>query len=222
MKKKFRFLATSDWHSDLNLISAIEQYVDMNSIDFILFTGDLLEKDIKFNKMFKPFKDKQIFMVPGNHETKKGIKILEEHYNVHLIGNKPIRINDHIALFGTNYLNVGPFGIHEQDVLDNMIVNFDAIKDMPIKIQLNHIPPADTTIGDASPFSFIGGSPALRIFLENFEPDITFVGHIHESSGLEEIVNKTRVINTAQTFKVFDVDVDTKKIEELKQKSKKK
>lgn len=222
MKNKFRFLATSDWHSDTNLISAIEKYVDMNSIDFVLFTGDLLEKDIAFEKMLRPFKDKQIFMVPGNHETKKAIKLLEQHYKVHLIGNQPIRINDKIALFGTNYLSIGPYGIPEQDVLDNMIANFNAISDMPIKIQLNHIPPDDTEIGDASPFSFIGGSPALRIFLENFQPDITFVGHIHESSGLEEIVNKTRVINTAQSFKVFDIDVDKNQILEVKQKRKKK
>lgn len=221
MKRKFRFLATSDWHSDLNIISAIEQYVDMNSIDFIIFTGDLQDKRVEFSKMFKPFKDKQIFMVPGNHETKKGLELLKKHYKVHLVGNSPIRINDDIALFGTNYLCVGPFGIPEQNVLDNMIENFVAIKDMPIKIQLNHIPPIDTQIGDASPFPFVTGSPALRLFLENFEPDVTFVGHIHESSGLEEIVNKTRVINTASTFKVFDIDVDKKKINEVKQKKKK-
>ncbi len=215
MKTKFRFVATSDWHSNLNVTNAIEKYVDFDSIDFVIMTGDISENDNDFEKLFKPFKDKQIFFVPGNHESDTAIESLIKHYSIHLVGNSPVKINNDIAIFGTNYLSVGPFGIPEQEVLDNMVQNFKAIEDVPIKIQLNHIPPIDTEIGDASPFPFITGSPALRIFLDNFSPDITFVGHIHETSGLEEIVNKTRVINTAFTFKVFEVDTEKKEIKEV-------
>lgn len=218
MKNKLRFLATSDLHSNLNLVNAIDKYTNFDEIDFVIFTGDLSDKKNDFSKLLKPFKDKQIFMVPGNHETSKKIDLLKEHYNVHLVGNSPVLFGNDLALFGTNYLSIGPEGIPEQEVLNNMVENFKAIENIKTKIHLNHIPPHGTKLGDASPFfPMIAGSEALRVFLEDFSPDVTFVGHIHESSGLEEIVNKTRVINLAETFKVFEVDSEKGTIEEIKQ-----
>ena len=223
VKRKLRFLATGDIHSDINLVNAIEQYTNMEDIDFVIFTGDLSDKKQDFGKLLGVFKDKRIFMVPGNHESKKGLEALKKHYKVHLIGNSPIVFGEDLAIFGSNYINVGPYGLEEQSVFENIVQNFDAIKDTKFKIHLSHVPPVGTKIGDASPFfPFIGGSDAVRVFLENFEPDVTFVGHIHESSGLEEIVNKTNVINIGRTFKVFEFDRDKHKLSEMKPKSKKK
>ncbi len=215
-KDKIRFLATGDFHSDLKLINNIKQYNDLNSIDFIVFTGDLSEKNNDFKKLLNVFKGKQIFMVPGNHETKTKLKKLEDHYNVHMIGNKPVRVHKDLVLFGTNYLGIGHYGISEQQVFDNLLANFDAIKDAKCKIHLSHIPPDDTKIANASPFfPFIKGSEAVRVFLDNFHPDLTLCGHIHETSGLEEIVNKTKVVNVAQTSKLFEFDTKTSKLKIL-------
>ena len=67
---KIKLLATGDFHSDVNLINAIDKYVNIDEIDFVLFTGDLSDKSDDFNKLLHIFKGKQIFMVPGNHETR--------------------------------------------------------------------------------------------------------------------------------------------------------
>lgn len=211
---KIKFLATGDIHSNQKFINHIAKNSNIDSINFVVLIGDISEKKDDYNELLKIFKGKQIFMIPGNHETKKGIKNLQKHYNVHLVGNAPIKINEDLALFGTNYLHIGPFGIHEQQVFENLIENHKAIENIPFKIHLAHIPPAGTLIGEMSPF--IGASHAQRLFLEHFNPDISLVGHIHESSGLEEIVNKTKVINVGQTFKIFEFDTDKRKLKIIK------
>lgn len=207
MKSKIRFLATADLHSDLKFMDVIDKNVDLKKIDFIILGGDVSEKKNDFGKLLEIFKGKQIFMVPGNHENKRNLKALKEHYNVHLIGNSPVRIGEDLAIFGTNYVPIGPYGISEEEIFRNLVANYEAIKDAKVKIHLSHIPPIGTLIGDASPFfPMIGGSIGVRHFLENFKPDVALVGHIHESSGLEEIVNKTKVINVGRSFRVFEFD----------------
>lgn len=209
MKKKIRFLATGDFHSDKKLISNIQKYNNFNEIDFVIFTGDLTEKKNDFKHLLSVFNGKQIFMVPGNHETKKHLSLLKKHYNVHLVGNSPVLINDDLALFGTNYINIGPYGIDEHSIFENLVENFNTVKDVKNKILLSHIPPIGTQIGDASPlFPMISGSMPIRMFLEHFDPGIALVGHIHETSGLEEIVNKTKVVNVGRTSKLFEFDTE--------------
>jgi hypothetical protein len=212
-KDKIRFLATGDFHSDLNLIKAIKKYNNMNELDFILFTGDLSEKDNDFKKLLGVFKGKEIFMVPGNHENQKHLNNLKKHYNVHLIGNAPVKVHDDLVLFGSNYIGIGPYGVFEEEIFENLVDNFNSVKDHKLKVMLNHIPPLGTKIGDASPY--VPGSEGVRVFLENFTPDLALCGHIHESSGLEEIVNKTKVINVGRTFKVFEFDTKKGKLKVL-------
>jgi len=220
MKRKLKFLACSDLHSDLDLVNKISRSVDFKSIDFILFNGDLSDEKNDFKKLIKPFLDsnKEIFMIPGNHDTKSGIRKLKEFYNIKLIGNRPLIFgDDELAIFGTNYLEIGPFGKFDEDVFDNMVDNFKAISNVKFKIQMNHIPACETKLGDASPYPFVLGSEPLSQFLkaDEFCPDVCFVGHIHETSGLEEIVNKTKVINLAETFKVFEFDFKKSKLREV-------
>lgn len=220
MKRKIRFLATSDIHSDQNLLNAIEQYTDWEDIDFVVLTGDLSDKKNDFENILSTFQDKKILMVPGNHETRKSIESLKTSYNIHLIGNNPLIINQNLVFFGSNYMSIGQYGINEEKVFENIIQNYEAIKDIKCKVHLSHIPPAETIIGNASPFfPIIEGSVAVREFLENFKPNMTLVGHIHESSGLEEIVNETKVVNIGKTFKIFEFDNETIEINEIKPKT---
>lgn len=216
-KNKIKFLATGDFHSDLKLVKRIKDSKHFNDIDFILFIGDLSEKNNDFKDLFGNFKGKQIFMVPGNHESKQQLDILEKNYNVHLLGNAPVKIHDNLALFGSNYVPLGPYAISEEDIFENLKNNFDAVKDFKFKIMLNHLPPHNTTIGDMSPFAFIEGGRGVREFIDNFTPEIALCGHIHESSGLEEIVNKTKVINVGRTFKIFEFDTEKEILQEIKE-----
>lgn len=220
MSKKIRFLATGDIHSNKKIIDNISKNVDFNNIDYILLLGDISDKKDDFSTLLSLFKKKSIFMVLGNHETKKKKDILEKHYSITMVGNKPININQDLVIFGTNYLNIGQYSKSELEIFEDLLEKHDKIKDHKFKIMLSHIPPSDTKIGNKSIFfPFIGGSEAIRVFLEKYKIDLTLVGHIHESSGLEELVSKehkNRVLNVAQTFKIIEFNTETGKIEILK------
>jgi len=212
-----KFLAASDLHSDLKLIEKIKKEIEKTEIDFIILTGDISEKKNDFSQLLGIFKNKDIFLIPGNHETKKQIEILKKHYNVHLIGNNPVLINEHLAIFGSNYLPIGEFRLNEKKIFENIVNNFNQIKNIKTKIFLSHMPAANTKLGNASPYyPYIGGSDATLNFLNKYNVDLTLVGHIHESSGLEEIVNKNKVVNIAKTFKIFEFDAKKNKINEIK------
>lgn len=133
---KITFLATGDIHSDKDIIKNIQKYNNFEKIDFILLTGDLSDKKNDFKEIFSIFKNKPIFMVPGNHETKKQLRILEKNYNIHILGNKPVNFEDKLAIFGSNYLNLGEMGRDEQNILDDIINNLKPIEHIKNKILL--------------------------------------------------------------------------------------
>lgn len=217
---KIRFLATGDLHSDKKLIEQIKKQThNLQDIDYVLLVGDISEKNNDLKDMLGLFQSKPIFMAPGNHETKKKLEIMTKHYGVELIGNNPIQINKDLVIFGSNYTNMGEMGVHEEDLFIDMIDKHKAIKNTKHKIMLSHMPPDATNIGDASIFfPFIGGSIAVREFLEHYSIDMTLVGHIHETSGLEEIVSEkqqNRVLNVGVTFKIIEFDTETGEIKIL-------
>jgi Icc-related predicted phosphoesterase len=52
----------------------------------------------------------------------------------------------------------------------------------------------------------ISGSYTLRKFIQNNDKVILNIhGHMHETGGLEEIINKTKVLNVAREVKLVEI-----------------
>ena len=217
MKNKISFLATGDIHSDLKFLRKIKKKVDFNKIDIILMIGDISDKNKDFGKIFSYFEKKPILLSLGNHETKKKIEVLKNHYkNITILGDFPIKLSSDLAVFGSKFLNLGHLSRTEDEIYNNLKDNFNQIKGIKYKIFLSHIPPSNTTIGDSSVlFPFIGGSEGVRDFIDNHKIDLTLVGHIHESSGLEEIVSNNLVVNVGKTYKIIEFDLEKRKLKLL-------
>ncbi|MEJ2034326.1 MAG: metallophosphoesterase, partial [Deltaproteobacteria bacterium] len=62
-----------------------------------------------------------------------------------------------------------------------------------VRILVSHTPPYGTTTDRLSNGTH-AGSPALRQFIEEEQPDLCLCGHIHEARG-EDILGRTRVLN---------------------------
>lgn len=211
--EKVKFLSVSDIHSDEKLIKKIEKKVNLDDIDFVIIAGDISDKNDDFSKLLSPFKDKKIFMAPGNHDSTQQINSLVKNYNIELIGNQPIKINDKLWMFGTNYITLGEKKVNDDELFKILSKEYLKIPENTTKIMVCHEPPQNSKIGDASPF--VPGSKGVARFLEVFEPDKFICGHIHESSGLEEIINKTSTFNSAQTYGIFEFDSEKNEIKKL-------
>jgi len=60
-----------------------------------------------------------------------------------------------------------------------------------------------------------GGSKVLYSFIKEMQPLIAIHGHIHETGGLEEIINKTRVINAARSIFVIELSESEIKVKKI-------
>lgn len=54
---------------------------------------------------------------------------------------------------------------------------------------------------------FVGfpGSKSVKKAIKEFKPNILINSHIHEAGGLEEDIDKTRVINVSRKPKIFEI-----------------
>ena len=59
--------------------------------------------------------------------------------------------------------------------------------------------------GGKAEFSGFEGSKAVRKAIEEFHPEILINAHIHEASGIEEQIGKTKVINVSRKAKIFEI-----------------
>jgi len=103
--------------------------------------------------------------------------------------------------------------VNDDELFKILSKEYLKIPENTTKIMVCHEPPQNSKIGDASPF--VPGSKGVARFLEVFEPDKFICGHIHESSGLEEIINKTSTFNSAQTYGIFEFDSEKNEIKKL-------
>lgn len=215
---KVRFLVTGDFHSDISLVKKIKKNIKIEDLDFIVLVGDISDKRDDFKDLLSIFKNKPIILSPGNHETKKKLRVLKENYNVKLLNEEPFFIGSELVFFAPYDLEVGPYCKDSKVVLKNLKKVHQSIEHISKKILVSHLPPYGTKIASASIyFPFIGGSLGVKDFLdEKDDVERAFVGHIHESSGLEEKLNKTQIVNVGKTFKIFDFDFKTKLIKEVK------
>ena len=75
------------------------------------------------------------------------------------------------------------------------------VKDSPKQIMVTHMHPS----GSKAEFSGFEGSKAVRRAIKEFHPNILITAHIHEASGIEEDIGKTRVINVSRKEKIFEI-----------------
>ena len=54
-------------------------------------------------------------------------------------------------------------------------------------------------------FSGFKGSKSIRKAIDEFQPDLLLCGHIHEAEGIEDKINKTKVLNVGKEGKIIEI-----------------
>ena len=198
-----KLIVSSDIHNDFGMIYKIIELYKKERPDYIAILGDTAELgEIErglIKKLTEYIDPNKILIIPGNHETSEDIKLLERLYKIRNLDKKYI-IKDNSVLVG--------FG--GADVLLNLIDEkefksfLNELKKKFIDkylILLTHIPPKNSTSS-----LDISGSYELRKFIENNDKVILNIhGHIHEAGGLEDIINKAKILNVAREVKLVEI-----------------
>jgi Icc-related predicted phosphoesterase len=203
MVKKTKILAIGDIHGDTGLVKKLAEKAKKEDVDIVILAGDLTFAEQSTKNIIGPFikAKKQVLIIPGNHESIATTDFLAEMYpNTKSIHGYSIEKNG-LGIFGAG---AGDFGLHQ--IKDSEIFNLlkkghENIKDSKKKIMVTHMHPK----GSKAEFSGFEGSKAVRKAIKEFQPNILISAHIHEASGIEEKIGKTKVINVSRKEKIFEI-----------------
>ncbi len=203
-KKKTKILAIGDLHGDERLAKKMAKKAKDENVDLVIIAGDLTWLEQSTKNLIGPFvkENKEVLLIPGNHETMSTIRLLTETYpkTKHIHGYS-VRKND-IGIFGAGYeSSTGPFFLEDEEIFKILKKGNDKIKDLKKKIMVTHAHPK----GSISEFSGFPGSKAVTKAIKEFKPDILISAHIHEAGGLQEKIGKTKVLHVGRKPTIFEI-----------------
>ncbi len=197
-----KILAASDIHGESKLVKKLAEKADKESVDLVVLCGDITGFTETPN-IIKPFKDKKkpVLLLPGNWDSFATTDFLANFYGVKNIHGYSAVYED-IGFFGAGGAQgPGPSNISESELLKTLEKAHSGLRAVKKKIMLTHMHPS----GSKSEFSGIEGSKSIRDAVKKFKPDFLLHGHIHEASGMEDKIGKTRVINVGREGRIIEL-----------------
>lgn len=217
-----KFLVITDIHSNPDKIYS---YLDENSVDEIIITGDVTEfgPEELFIEILNKFSEyANVHALFGNCDPKNANQLLDQ-ADITSIHDTTSNMGD-IQLVGFGGSNPTPFDTpneySEDQLYENLSKYADKLSSDSFTILVTHAPPLDTN-ADMIPGGEHVGSPAVRKIIEQTQPTLNICGHIHESIGQDKI-GDTTVINPGDAnsghlciIELSQEDIDNKNIKDI-------
>ena len=201
-RKKFKILAASDLHGESKLAKKLANKAEKENVDLVVLCGDLTGF-AETKNFIKPFKDKNkhVLLIPGNWDSFATTDFLAEFYGVRNIHGYSVKY-DNIGFFGAGGAEgPGPGNVTEKEILKTLEKAHSRLKGIEKKIMITNMHPSNSK----SEFSGVPGSKSITRAIKKFQPDLLLHGHIHEASGFEETIGKTRVINVGREGRIIEI-----------------
>lgn len=204
MTNKLRILAASDVEGDTKLVRRLVDKAEKEKVDLVVLCGDITGW-VETKNLIKPFRDKnkKVLIIPGNHDSFATIDFLAEFYGLRNLHGYSVKY-DHVGFFGAGGaqdLPMFPGSITEKEMMQVLEKAHSGLKGIEKKIMVTHMHPSKSK----SEWSGIPGSKAITKAIMKFKPDILLHGHIHEASGMEEFIGKTKVINVGKEGRIIEI-----------------
>lgn len=196
-----RALIFSDIHNDAR---ALENLMNVEA-DYYFAAGDLVSWARGLDKMGEIMKRRadRVYVLPGNHESERDIAGFCERFGFHNFHGASIEAGGkHIA--GLGYSSPTPFdtpGEYSEGELAARLHKFAELKPL---VLIAHAPPLDTAL-DRIRDGLHGGSRAIREFIDQYQPEYFFCGHIHEAEGVAIQMGATRAQNVGKRGYLLEI-----------------
>ncbi len=204
MSRKLKLLAAADLHGDSKLAKKLAQKAEKEKVDLVVLCGDILGWT-ETKGIIKPFKDrnKPVLIIPGNWDSFATADFVANLYGIKNIHGYSA-VYENIGFFGaggTDDNSPGPGRISSKELMETLKQAYSGIKGIEKKIMITHMHPSPSL----SEISGIPGSATITKAIKQFKPDLLLHGHIHEASGMEEKVGKTRVLNVSREGRIIEI-----------------
>ncbi|WP_323736878.1 metallophosphoesterase [Methanosphaera sp. ISO3-F5] len=190
-----KILMITDIHSNPK---KIYDYLDENSVDEIIVTGDVTEfgpEELFVDTLDKLTDYANVHALFGNCDPKNSPELLDK--------SKAINIHDNVSninnikLVGFGGSNPTPFDTTNEfsdEILYNELNKYsEELSSDSFTILVTHAPPLNTNADKIESGAHVGSS-GIRQIIEETQPTLNLCGHVHESIGQDKIGNTT-IIN---------------------------
>lgn len=187
-----KFLTFSDTHQDVKALKALMKRAQEDDIEFLICAGDLsiFGRGLREGLSMLNSVGKKVYFIPGNHEDGlKGLpELLKEFSHLEDLHKKAVLIRDYV------FLGYGGDGFSQRDAVFRKLARewygqFNGKK----TVFVAHGPAYGTKVDEIEGRNV--GSFDFRKFVERIQPKIMISGHLHETAGVVDKIDKTRIVN---------------------------
>jgi Icc-related predicted phosphoesterase len=189
-----KLLIFSDIHSDHK---ALERLMATEA-DYYFAAGDLVNWSRGLDecgKILAP-RGERVYVLPGNHESASQIANFCAQFGFHDFHGQTLRIGKH-HVAGLGYSSPTPFhtpGEYSEADLGGRLAPFAPLEPL---VLICHAPPYGTAL-DRVRDGLHAGSRSVRDFVDRYQPEYLFCGHIHETEGVQIEMGSTKAINVGK------------------------
>lgn len=197
-----KFLTFVDLHEDAKVLKEIVGRASENDIEFMVCAGDLswFGKNLLFMLKHLNKVGKKVLLLPGNHETDEMFKeALRDYPHCLNFNKKAVKIEDYVFLgYGE-----GGFSLEDQEFRKVSREWYGKYNGEKI-VLVTHAPPFGTKV-DLVERRHVGNHDYRR-FIERIKPKLVICGHLHETAGTQDKIDRTKVVNPGWEGMVIELN----------------
>ena len=197
-----KLLVFGDNHGDIESFLIVHEKV--KDADVVVMLGDFtwFGQDTEEIMALLSLFPKKVILMHGNHEHEPTVKIIAQTLdNIEFSHKEVIQVGD---------FDIITYGGGGFDFIDEEFEAFaeqvkKKIRDPHKTILILHAPPHNTKLD--IPFgNHHSGTHSFRKFIEEIQPLMVFAGHIHESEGKFDYIEKTLLHNPGPLGTIVDLE----------------
>lgn len=197
-----KLLLFSDIHNDW---TALERLLAIEA-DYYIAAGDQVTwaKGIERCGQILAKRGDKVYVLPGNHESAEMIGGMCARHGLHDFHQRHFQVG-RWQVAGLGYSNPTPFntpGEYSEPQIAERLERFANLKPL---VLVCHTPPFGTALDQIRPGMHAGSRP-VREFIDKYQPEYFFCGHIHEAEGVSIQMGRTRARNVGKTGYLLELD----------------
>lgn len=182
-----KILAFTDVHGNPDALATLGKRSKQADIlvcagDLSIFGNRLKESLVAMNSWGKP-----VYFIHGNHEDAEEFANMKDYPNLHFV---------HATEAEYEGIIITGWGGGGFTVTDPGLERFaQTLAPHPKRVLLFHGPPHGTNVDNLGEWAGFVGCKSRRLVIEKLQPMLVVTGHIHETTGKQDKIGRSIVIN---------------------------